>query len=118
MTGCNCVYITDSTGYVKKILGRRGRPSSAPGEFNCPAGAAFLPGKRIVVADAKNHRVQLFNSETGEFYGVVMATLKNDMSMVNVLSSVDVAEVDGRVYIVFFHLTTEPGFTMFKVIDS
>ena len=54
--GRSCLYLTSLRGELLKTLGRRGK---RPGEMNEPAGVAVDSMGNWVVADSRNHRVQV-----------------------------------------------------------
>jgi hypothetical protein len=45
------------------LLTSVGRPGSAAGEFDRPCGLAIGAGERLYVAEAGNHRIQVFRIE-------------------------------------------------------
>ncbi|KAL8563392.1 hypothetical protein ACOMHN_063389 [Nucella lapillus] len=65
--GRSCLYLTNQKGELNKTLGWRGKRY---GELNEPAGVAADSMGNWVVADSKNHRVQVF-SENGHFMAAV-----------------------------------------------
>ncbi|XP_076434864.1 E3 ubiquitin-protein ligase TRIM32-like isoform X1 [Babylonia areolata] len=68
--GRSCLYVTNQRGELSKVLGRRGKRC---GELNEPAGVAVDSVGNWVVADSKNHRVQVF-AENGYFMAMLSFT--------------------------------------------
>ena len=56
--GLDCVYTLDTAGKHAKVVGTSG---SAQGQFNDPAGVATDEAGNLIVADSRNHRIQIFN---------------------------------------------------------
>ena len=78
--GLNCVYVYNMNTNISRVFGNSGR---RVGEFGDPAGIAVDSQGNMIVADARNHRLQLF-SRKREPLGVVKldASLKRPSGIV------------------------------------
>ena len=78
--GLNCVYVLNMNTNISRVFGSSGR---RVGEFGDPAGIAIDSQGNMIVADARNHRLQLF-SRKREPLGVVKldASLKRPSGIV------------------------------------
>lgn len=78
--GLNCVYVYNMNTNISRFFGKSGR---GIGEFGDPAGIALDSQGNMIVADARNHRLQLF-SKKREPLGVVKldAALKRPSGVV------------------------------------
>ena len=78
--GLNCVYVYNINTNISRFFGSSGR---GVGEFGDPAGIALDSQGNMIVADARNHRLQLF-SKKREPLGVVKldASLKRPSGVV------------------------------------
>ena len=56
--GLDCVYVLDPKKNTIKLFGASGR---LPGQFNDPAGLAVDEKSNLIIADSRNHRVQIFD---------------------------------------------------------
>jgi hypothetical protein len=119
--GENCVYIISAQNAVKAVLGRPGKQDHGPGLFHDPAGAAFIPRNRVIVADSKHSRVQVFNSETGQFIGCANILAPEEgkqwppiRRFAGIATGCD-GSGGGREYVALFHLGTRPGFTLLEL---
>lgn len=65
--GLDCVYILDTNGNQADSFGSSG---TGPGKFNDPAGLVVDDVGNMIVADSRNHRLQVFDRE-GRYVAVV-----------------------------------------------
>ncbi|KAK7111070.1 uncharacterized protein [Littorina saxatilis] len=89
--GRSCLYLTNLKGELLQTLGRRGK---RPGELNDPAGVAVDSVGNWVVADSKNHRVQVFDPN-----GYFMATVQFGGDAIRRPSGIHLTS-DGLLYVI------------------
>jgi len=65
--GLDCIYTLNTDGNHAEMFGSSGTGS---GQFQDPAGLVLDDNGNIIVADSRNHRLQIFNSQN-EFVGIV-----------------------------------------------
>ncbi len=109
------MFVLDKLGNLVKVLGEPGDPKSDPGCFYDPAGAVFLPDGTLLVADSRNHRIQAFDVESGDFKGVLDLPRGKGMEQVKRIAGLDVAQFAGETYLAVFHFQPTPSVTILKL---
>jgi len=112
------VLIFDKQGKYLRELGCKGEKE---GEVNYPTGVTFLGDSKILVADFLNHRIQLFNLQTGKLVKTFGKCGSGDGELQNPTSVC--VDGEGRVVVADcvnnrIQVFTKDGVPLFKFGDS